>query len=496
MAEAPGLESQRRQVEEVQRRGPEEGESWYLIEQRWFERWTAYVEDGDQNASTNPGPIDNTKLHESTESDRLKANLMETEDYTLLHTEAWHKLLSWYGQTQGQQPIERKVIRLSGLKVEVYPVELALCQYSNMDELVTVSFSRADTIDKIHKEMRRTFQVPAEDESRLWMRNSDGSCERLRNPQSNVNSLCLCTGQTLIMESRNEDGTWPTVRPHVTRNLLDGQGSYYQGQPGVCGLSNLGNTCFMNSALQCLSSTPPLTDYFLTNGYVEELNLDNPLGMQGEIAEAYADIIKQIWSGRHYTVIPRMFKTRVGHFAPQFSGYQPHDSQELLAFLLDGLHEDLNRVRRKEYVELKDADGREDEVVAVEAWSNHRRRNDSIIVDIFHGLFKSTLVCPQCRKISVTFDPFCYLSVPLPISPERVLEIFLVPMDPQSKPIQHRVVVPKTGKLWDLYLALSKMSGIPPDKLLAADVFNHRFYKLFQREDLLSSILDRDDIFV
>ncbi|XP_078393865.1 ubiquitin carboxyl-terminal hydrolase 11-like, partial [Cetorhinus maximus] len=333
----------------------------YLIEQRWFERWTAYVEDGDQNASTNPGPIDNTKLHESTESDRLKANLMETEDYTLLHTEAWHKLLSWYGQTQGQQPIERKVIRLSGLKVEVYPVELALCQYSNMDELVTVSFSRADTIDKIHKEMRRTFQVPAEDESRLWMRNSDGSCERLRNPQSNVNSLCLCTGQTLIMESRNEDGTWPTVRPHVTRNLLDGQGSYYQGQPGVCGLSNLGNTCFMNSALQCLSSTPPLTDYFLTNGYVEELNLDNPLGMQGEIAEAYADIIKQIWSGRHYTVIPRMFKTRVGHFAPQFSGYQPHDSQELLAFLLDGLHEDLNRVRRKEYVELKDADGREDE---------------------------------------------------------------------------------------------------------------------------------------
>jgi len=72
----------------------------------------------------------------------------------------------------------------------------------------------------------------------------------------------------------------------------------------------------------------------------------------------------------------------------------------------------------------------------VEAWTNHRRRNDSIIVDIFHGLFKSTLVCPQCHKVSVTFDPFCYLSVPLPISPERVLEIFLVTMDPQSKPIQ------------------------------------------------------------
>ncbi|GCC41939.1 hypothetical protein chiPu_0025697, partial [Chiloscyllium punctatum] len=117
---------------------------------------------------------------------------------------------------------------------------------------------------------------------------------------------------------------------------------------------------FVSLLWQCLSSIAPLTEYFLSNSYLQELNVDNPLGMQGEIAEAYADVIKQMWSGRHYTVIPRVFKTRVGHFAPQFSGYQPHDSQELLAFLLDGLHEDLNRIRRKEYVELKDAEGRDD----------------------------------------------------------------------------------------------------------------------------------------
>ncbi len=52
----------------------------------------------------------------------------------------------------------------------------------------------------------------------------------------------------------------------------------------------------------------------------------------------------------------------VGRFAPQFSGYQQQDSQELMAFLLDGLHEDLNRIKKKPYVELKDADGRDDEV--------------------------------------------------------------------------------------------------------------------------------------
>ena len=52
----------------------------------------------------------------------------------------------------------------------------------------------------------------------------------------------------------------------------------------------------------------------------------------------------------------------MGHFASQFLGYQQHDSQELLSFLLDGLHEDLNRVKNKEYIELRDAEGRPDQV--------------------------------------------------------------------------------------------------------------------------------------
>ena len=52
----------------------------------------------------------------------------------------------------------------------------------------------------------------------------------------------------------------------------------------------------------------------------------------------------------------------VGRFAPQFSGYQQQDSHELLAFLLDGLHEDLNRVKKKPYVEIPDHGGRPDEV--------------------------------------------------------------------------------------------------------------------------------------
>lgn len=50
--------------------------------------------------------------------------------------------------------------------------------------------------------------------------------------------------------------------------------------------------------------------------------------------------------------------------------------------MLDGLHEDLNRVKKKPYVEVKDGDGRSDNDVADEYWQNHLARNDSIIVDV------------------------------------------------------------------------------------------------------------------
>lgn len=89
------------------------------------------------------------------------------------------------------------------------------------------------------------------------------------------------------------------------------------------------------------------------------------------------------WRGGVSTVLPRKFKETIGDVAPQFVGYRQQDAQELAAFLLDGLHEDLNRIQRKPYVEERDADGRPDEEVARETWENYRKRNDSFLVDKF-----------------------------------------------------------------------------------------------------------------
>lgn len=76
----------------------------------------------------------------------------------------------------------------------------------------------------------------------------------------------------------------------------------------------------------------------------------------------YSSFFKSTYKVKNKQNLLFCFQTQVGRFAPQFSGYQQQDSQELLAFLLDGLHEDLNRVKKKPYLALRDAEGRPDEV--------------------------------------------------------------------------------------------------------------------------------------
>lgn len=118
---------------------------------------------------------------------------------------------------------------------------------------------------------------------------------------------------------------------------------------------------------------------------------------------------------------PRAFKLVLGQFAPQFLGYSQHDSQELCNFVLDALHEDVNRVVSQPYIANFEADGQPDAEVAAEVLLRHRKRYDSHISDLFEGLFKSQVTCPACDKVSVTFDvrsarpldyPYCISQLP------------------------------------------------------------------------------------
>jgi ubiquitin carboxyl-terminal hydrolase 4/11/15 len=70
-----------------------------------------------------------------------------------------------------------------------------------------------------------------------------------------------------------------------------------KSRKGIVGLRNIGNTCFMNSGIQCVSSVDALTQYFLANTYINDINLKNPIGTKGELSKAYAKLLENMWYG-------------------------------------------------------------------------------------------------------------------------------------------------------------------------------------------------------
>ena len=127
------------------------------------------------------------------------------------------------------------------------------------------------------------------------------------------------------------------------------------------------------------------------------------------------------------SVDPREFKKLIDKFSHDFRGHDQKDAMDFLCMFLDGLHEDLNRVVEKPYEQREIIVGTEPsqeqlEFRTNEAWEYHKSRNDSVIVDYFHGMFKSTTVCGRCDGVAVTFDPFLDVALPLPT---EKLDIFM-----------------------------------------------------------------------
>ncbi|XP_052738697.1 ubiquitin carboxyl-terminal hydrolase 37 isoform X1 [Bicyclus anynana] len=185
---------------------------------------------------------------------------------------------------------------------------------------------------------------------------------------------------------------------------------------GLNGLRNIGNTCFMNSVLQCLSNTRLLLEYLADDKYSADINTSLSC-MKGALIKAFASVVKELWRGgeRDAVVNTTSLKAQVQRFAPRFMGYSQQDAQEFLRYLLEGLHEDVNRVTVKPKPLLTEIDdGLSDSAKAAEAWARYLRTEDSRVGDIFVGQLKSTLRCTHCHHDSVTFDPFWDLSLPIP----------------------------------------------------------------------------------
>lgn len=204
--------------------------------------------------------------------------------------------------------------------------------------------------------------------------------------------------------------------------------SYYpvtywpDAQITTTGLKNLGNTCYMNATIQCLRATVPFARFFTDGRWKSAVNMHNHLGTEGRLAHAFANILYDMSHSELPHLNPLNFRKSICYHAPQFSGSDQHDSQEFLTFLLDGLHEDINRIlikpannhstpeREAELEKLPQ------QVASEQEWTIYKMRNDSLVVDYFQGQFRNRMECLTCHHTSTTYNSFMYLSLPIPTS--------------------------------------------------------------------------------
>jgi ubiquitin carboxyl-terminal hydrolase 4/11/15 len=233
------------------------------------------------------------------------------------------------------------------------------------------------------------------------------------------------------------------------------------------------------------------------------LNADNPLGHGGSIAKNYANLLDSIYNVEGTSSFsPKAFKMALGRAQPLFSGYGQQDSQEFLSFLVDGLHEDLNRIKKKPYIENPESD---DNTVhdpeAIKALGEkfrdiHRSRNDSVAMDLFNGFYKNTMVCPDCDKVSITFDPYSLLTLQLPIEQTWQHTVTFVPL--RGRPVNVEIDIDKNATIKGVkeYVA-QRFPGVKWNRLMGAEVYSHKFYRVLDDHKSIaeSNIGQRDVIF-
>lgn len=245
---------------------------------------------------------------------------------------------------------------------------------------------------------------------------------------------------------------------------------------GLSGLKNIGNTCYMNSILQCLMNLMVFAAYIRSGDYEKRLYQNKKTEIttqrkrqktsaQNKVEVLRKDIIAEAENTithilsltmqaafkENVEVEPRSFKKIIGEKCPMFAGYDQNDAQELLNFILDQVHEDTkadvilqfmevplgvidmqnkrkeceSKLRNKNLTELETICIKQDYIkylmdhkdnsTVLESylyWKKYLRNNkQSVITDLFTGMFYSKITCDRCCTTSDSFEPFNMLSV-------------------------------------------------------------------------------------
>uniref|UniRef100_UPI003AAD487B ubiquitin carboxyl-terminal hydrolase 31 n=1 Tax=Centroberyx gerrardi TaxID=166262 RepID=UPI003AAD487B len=316
-------------------------------------------------------------------------------------------------------------------------------------------------------------------------------------------------GSEVQTEDDKDDGGFTTFKTGSKDLPVDDGdiGSLLSGEkiPGVSGLKNHGNTCFMNAVLQCLSNTELFAEYLVLEQYKdEELDEDKPKTngvhlqkkgppTRGEVTEQLSGLVRALWTFEYTPQHSRDFKNAVSKSALQYRGNAQHDAQEFLLWLLDRVHEDLNTINPNCRPSIKPPIEEDDQ--SLEGPSPPLSAG-SFVQELFQAQYRSSLTCPHCQKQSNTFDPFLCISLPIPLPHTRPLYVTVVYQGKYSHCMRIGVAVPLNSTVYRLRDAVSRETKIPMDQFVLTEMYYDGFHRSFcDDDDDLDIIQESDSIF-
>ncbi|NXT75889.1 UBP31 hydrolase, partial [Zapornia atra] len=263
--------------------------------------------------------------------------------------------------------------------------------------------------------------------------------------------------------------------------------------PGVAGLRNHGNTCFMNAILQCLSNTELFAEFLALEQFRggPPPGADGPPPTPGEVTEQLAQLVRALWTLEYTPQHSRDFKNIVSKNAMQYRGNAQHDAQEFLLWLLDRVHEDLNNAVNYSSMPPLKPPLEDDVLLEGPAFPI----SSTFVQELFQAQYRSSLTCPHCQKQSNTFDPFLCISLPIPLPHTRPLYVTVVYQGKCSHCMRIGVAVPISGTVARLREAVSSETKIPTEQIVLTEMYYDGFHRSFCDTDDLDTIHESDCIF-
>jgi len=418
-------------IKDLSRQNPlRVGKDVYAIDSNWFKQWKFSV--GFTSGTPRKdvcGPIDNRDIVFGSGS--LKFGKNEGEHFNVVSEAVWMRLHEWYG---GGPSIKFEVIKHPSKDTNVvilYKFCISIFYRDKFEKFFTHMFKRTEDLKE---EARKALNVKSPIVRLLeYSQKIFGKALRdgLTLQENGINKRT-----TLYLDEKEADKGWisnststPIPNRSISNMVLNTLNTDGNPSKGISGIRNIGNTCYMNAGLQCLLHLSDLRNYFSKKEWRNEINKINPIGSKGAIVNAFSRMMVYLWGTNQGVLSASEIKSVIGRGSPQFHGFEQEDSHEFLSVLLDGIHEDLNRCTVKPQIETVIGDGLNDVMQSELAWKQYLMRNNSIIVDLFQGQLRSKLVCPNCMKTTVVFDPFMSLSLPINRPSSRTLTFIHVPYE-------------------------------------------------------------------